>query len=71
MRELVKAARDQFVASVQSILTTDQLALFDRWVVKFWNKAGHRGGPRGHGGSGGHGEPGEHGGMGGHGMGRP
>lgn len=54
-RELVKAARDQFITSVRSILTTEQLALFDAWVVKFWNNAGHRGGPRGHGG---HGNPG-------------
>jgi len=74
-RELVKAARDQFIASVQSILTTEQLVKFNKWVVRFWNKAGHRGGgPRGHGGPGGNGGPGGHGMPGGHsgpGGGRP
>jgi hypothetical protein len=59
-RELVKAARDQFIASIQSILTADQLVKFDAWVLKFWNKAGHRG----HGGRGGHGGPGGNGGHG-------
>jgi hypothetical protein len=69
-RELVKLARHQFIASVQSILTTEQLVKFDRWVVRFWNKDGHRGGgPRGqggrHGGSGGQDDPFEPGGHGG------
>lgn len=63
-RDLVKAARDQFIASVRSILTTEQTTIFDAWIIKFWNKQGHRGGPRGHGGpNGGHGGPG---GSGGH-----
>lgn len=49
--EMVKAARDQFIASIQSVLTADQLALFDRWIYHFWN-CDHRpgefgGGPRG------------------------
>jgi hypothetical protein len=64
-RDLVKAARDQFITSVQSILTTEQLALFDSWIVRFWNNEGLWGGHRGHG------DSGELGGMGGLGMGRP
>lgn len=70
-RDLVKSARDQFIASVLSILTVEQLPLFDKWILKFWNNTGHKGGPRGHGGRhGGHGgqddpfEPGGHGGPG-------
>lgn len=53
---LVQAARDQFVASVQSVLTEDQKTLFDEWIVKFWNKThgGKRGGRGGHHGHGGH-----------------
>ena len=50
-RDLVKAARDQFVASVESILTNDQLTLFDTWLIHFWDCNHHRrGGPEGHGG---------------------
>lgn len=45
-RILVQAARDQFVASVKSILTEDQTTKFEEWIVKFWNKHHHR---RGHG----------------------
>lgn len=39
---LVQAARDQFIASVKMILTADQLAKFEEWIVKFWNKHHHR-----------------------------
>lgn len=46
-RDLVKAARDQFIASVESVLTADQLTLFDRWLIHFWDCNHHR-----------HGEPG-------------
>ena len=42
---LVKATREQFVASVKSILTADQLVLFDAWLQKFWIRP-----PHGHGG---------------------
>ena len=65
-RELVKAARDLFIASVQSILTIDQLVIFDAWVIRFWDKAGHRGGHGRHGEHGEHNEHGEHGRPGGH-----
>jgi len=65
-RELVKAARDLFIASVQSILTIDQLVIFDVWVIRFWDKAGHRGGHGRHGEHGEHNEHGEHGRPGGH-----
>jgi hypothetical protein len=58
---LVQTARDQFITSVESILTADQLALLDEWMIKFWNhehQRGHRGGGE-HGGM--HGD--DHGGM--------
>ena len=35
---LVKAARDQFVASVKAFLTADQLVRFDQWLILYWNK---------------------------------
>lgn len=35
---LVKAARDQFVASVKTILTADQLVKFEEWLTLYWNK---------------------------------
>jgi hypothetical protein len=35
---LVKAARDQFVASVKIFLTADQLVKFDQWLILYWNK---------------------------------
>ncbi|MBI2429988.1 MAG: hypothetical protein HYV29_14560 [Ignavibacteriales bacterium] len=55
-RTLVQAARDQFVASVKSILTEDQITKFEEWIVKFWNKHHRRGhGRGGRGGDGGHG----------------
>lgn len=61
-KTLVIAARDQFVTSVKSILTADQLTLFTTWLEKHWNKPPHRGVPggrKGHGGPGGrHGGPG-------------
>ena len=70
---LVKAARDQFVASVKSILTADQLVLFDAWLQKFWIRPPHgpgRDDPHGRGGRGpgGHRGPGgdDGGGPGGH-----
>jgi hypothetical protein len=44
-RMLVQTARAQFVSSVESILTEEQIAKFEEWIVKFWNK--HHG--RGHG----------------------
>ncbi|MEW6061997.1 MAG: hypothetical protein AB1600_08670 [Bacteroidota bacterium] len=56
-RILVQAARDQFVASVKSILTEDQRTKFEEWIVKFWNKHHRRGHERG--------SRGEHGGHGG------
>jgi len=49
---LVKAARDQFVASVKTILTADQLVKFEEWLTLYWNKTPkaprrpHIGGPR-------------------------
>ncbi|MFA6540052.1 MAG: hypothetical protein WCT99_00475 [Bacteroidota bacterium] len=46
-RVLVQAARDQFIVSVQSILTADQLLQLDEWALKFWNRHHERG--RGHG----------------------
>lgn len=46
-RELVKAAREQFVVTVKTILTEDQVAKFDEWVTKFWNRPPHRGGKPG------------------------
>ncbi len=52
-RELVKAARDQFVTSVNSILTGDQIAKFERWIAKFWHKHPRRPGHDGRGGHGG------------------
>ncbi len=52
---LVDAARAQFVASVQAILTTDQLTLFTTWLSLYWVKPG-TGGP--HGSFGEHGRPG-------------
>ncbi len=54
-RELVKASRDQFVTSVKSILTGDQIAKFERWITNFWSKHPRRHGHGGHGGRGGHG----------------
>ncbi len=59
-RELVVAARLQFVASIKLILTADQLVKFEEWVTKFWNKHPRRGG---HGGRGGHDGPGGPGGR--------
>lgn len=56
-RTLVQAARDQFIASVRSILTEDQITKFEEWIVKFWNKHHHRRG-HGRGGHGGHEGPG-------------
>jgi hypothetical protein len=60
---LVKAARDQFVASVKTILTADQLVAFDTWLANFWNRPPH--GREGHGGPGGRGGQGGRGGHGG------
>lgn len=57
---LVIAAREQFVTSIKSILTAEQLIKFEKWVTNFWNKPPRR---HGHGGRGGHGGPG---GPGGH-----
>jgi hypothetical protein len=37
-RSLVIAAREQFIASVRSVLTEEQSAKLDEWIVKFWNK---------------------------------
>lgn len=37
-RNLVIAAREQFIASVRSILTEEQSEKLDQWIVKFWNK---------------------------------
>jgi hypothetical protein len=52
-RVLVDAARAQFVASVNAILTTDQQTLFTTWLSLYWTKAGTGGGSGGrHGGSG-------------------
>ncbi|MCK9408019.1 MAG: hypothetical protein M0R68_02680 [Bacteroidetes bacterium] len=65
-RELVVAARVQFVTSVTLILTAEQVVKFEEWVANFWNNPSHR---RGHGGKGGHG--GGHGGPGGGPGGRP
>jgi hypothetical protein len=50
---LVDAARAQFVASVQAILTTDQLTLFTTWLTLYWDKSigigrGGSGGGHGH-----------------------
>jgi hypothetical protein len=44
-RTLVKAARDQFVASVISMLTPEQATLFETWLTLYWDKTPHRGGP--------------------------
>lgn len=44
-RTLVKAARDQFVASVVSILTAEQVTLFEAWLNLYWDKTPHRRGP--------------------------
>lgn len=49
-RELVVAARLQFVTSIKVILTPDQLVKFEEWVTKFWNKHPRRGGHGGRGG---------------------
>ena len=46
-RELVVAARTQFIESVKSILTEEQIAKFEEWIVRFWNK--HHGRPSGRG----------------------
>jgi hypothetical protein len=60
---LVKIARDEFVASVKSILTEEQTTLFDEWLVKHWNKPIHgREGKPGRG-PGGKGHRGGHGGR--------
>ena len=48
----VKIIRNQFVASVKSILTPDQVILFDVWITKFWDDGKHRGGLGGFGGRG-------------------
>lgn len=61
-RALVVAARDQFIASVKTILTEEQVAKFDEWIVKFWNKR-HQHGHRGRGGHGGNGGNGGNGNM--------
>jgi len=37
-RNLVNAAREQFIASVRSILSEEQSAKLDEWIVKFWTK---------------------------------
>ncbi len=57
-RVLVDAARAQFVASVNAILTTDQQALFTTWLSLYWSKVGMGGGPGGR-----HGVPGGNGGI--------
>lgn len=57
-RVLVDAARAQFVASVQAILTTDQQRLFTTWLSLYWSQVGTGGGPGGR-----HGIPGGNGGM--------
>lgn len=46
-RELVIAARTQFIESVKSILTEEQIGKFEEWIVRFWNK--HHGRPHGRG----------------------
>jgi hypothetical protein len=54
-RASVAAAREEFIASVRSVLTADQLALLDEWILHFWNRGigrGPHGGPMG---------PGDHG----------
>ncbi len=62
---LVKIARDEFVASVKSILTEEQVTAFDKWLAKHWNRPLHgREGKPGRG-------PGGKGHRGGHGGGRP
>lgn len=45
-RLLVIAARDQFVASVNSMLTTQQSALFQTWLIRYWNNKPFCGIPR-------------------------
>ncbi len=35
---LVKIARDQFIASVRSILTAEQSVKFDVWLKEFWDR---------------------------------
>lgn len=57
---LVEIARTKFIDSIKTVLTEEQLVLFDTWVQTFWNRQGMR---RGHGGRGhGHGGHG-HGGR--------
>lgn len=58
VKSLVKLERDNFINSVKSILTADQLVKFEEWITKFWDNKnglwrprGHRG--HGHGGHGG------------------
>jgi len=64
-RELVVAARTQFVDSIKFILTAEQIVKFDEWVTNFWNKPPRRGpgGRGGHDDHGGPGGPGRHGGR--------
>lgn len=37
-RNLVIAAREQFIASIRSVLTDEQSTKLDEWIIKFWNK---------------------------------
>ncbi|MDD8017467.1 MAG: hypothetical protein PHP42_03755 [Bacteroidota bacterium] len=69
---LVKIARNQFIASVRSILTTEQKTKFDQWLSQFWDRhhgegEGHEGGDdHGNGGGGHEGGVGHGNGGGGH-----
>ena len=57
-RELVTAARTQFVASIKLILTEEQLIKLEDWITNFWNRPPHRRhGHRGPGGPDGPGHP--------------
>jgi hypothetical protein len=71
-RVFVAEARNTFVLSVKSILSAEQLTLFETWLTRHWlddHRGGRGPGGRGHGGRGGHGRPGGPGGHGG--PGRP
>lgn len=59
---LVKIARDQFIASIRSILTVDQSAKLDAWLTIFWeDHDGEHEGDDDHGNHGGGGNGGDHG----------
>ncbi|KAB2923479.1 MAG: hypothetical protein F9K22_08895 [Bacteroidetes bacterium] len=44
-RSLIQAARDEFIASLTSILTDEQKELLDGWIERFWDRR-HGGGGR-------------------------